>query len=78
MTELDPAIENILQQRYYQEGEDWEALCHRVANDLGETKKQKDEFFNRFSIGTCSELANTDECWNRSRQLLCLLCAAND
>lgn len=45
MTELDPAIENILKQRYYQEGEDWEALCHRVAKDLADTKKQELEFF---------------------------------
>ena len=45
MTELDPAIENILKQRYYQEGEDWEDLCHRVAKDLADTKKQELEFF---------------------------------
>ena len=42
---LDESIENILEQRYYQPGEDWEKLCRRVANDLGKSKKQKEEFF---------------------------------
>lgn len=42
---LEPAIESILEQRYYQPEENWKGLCRRVADDLGANKRQKDEFF---------------------------------
>ena len=43
--ELEPAIENILKQRYYQPEEDWSDLCMRVAGDLSANDKEMEEFW---------------------------------